>query len=242
VETDPKRRHGTAPPASLTFVVPVFNEAATIPTFLASLRACCKQPCEIIVVDGGSDDRTAELARFGSDSVIVSQRGRAVQMNAGAREASGAILCFLHADSTLPRHADEAIRRALSARQRQWGRFDVRLSGRHPLLRVVESLMNTRSRLSGICTGDQGLFMKRGLFEAIGGFPEISLMEDIALSRMLKAHSRPICLRQRLITSSRRWENQGILRTIVLMWKLRLLYFLGADPNGLAKRYYGRES
>jgi rSAM/selenodomain-associated transferase 2 len=220
--------------------VPVLNEATTIAAFLASLRACCKEPCEIIVVDGGSNDRTAELARPGSDLVIVSRRGRAIQMNAGARQACGAIVCFVHADSTLPCHADQTIRHALSAQQRQWGRFDVRLSGRQPLLRVVESLMNARSRLTGISTGDQGLFVTRQLFEAVGGFPEIALMEDIALSRTLKSHSRPLCLRQRLITSSRRWENHGIVRTILLMWKLRLLYFLGADPARLAQRYYGR--
>lgn len=120
------------------------------------------------------------------------------------------------------------------------GRFDVRLSGRHPLLRVVESLINARSRLSGISTGDQGLFATRELFEAVGGFPEIALMEDIAVSRTLKSHSRPLCLRQRLIASSRRWENHRIVRTILLMWKLRLLYSPGADPARLAQRYYGR--
>ena len=227
---------------ALSFIVPVLNEAATIAGFLSSLRDCCKEPCEIIVVDGGSDDHTAELARPCSDLVIVSRRGRAIQMNAGAQQASGAIVCFVHADSKLPRHADQLIRQALSAQRRQWGRFDVRLSGRHPLLRVVESLMNARSRLTGISTGDQGLFVTRELFEAAGGFPEIALMEDIAVSRALKSHSRPLCLRQRLITSSRRWENHGIVRTILLMWKLRLLYFLGADPARLAKRYYGREN
>jgi rSAM/selenodomain-associated transferase 2 len=227
--------------ASLTFVVPVLNEASSISTFITSLRAGCTEPCEIIVVDGGSDDRTAELARPESDLVIVSQRGRAIQMNAGAQKASGTMLCFVHADSTLPPEADQAIRNALLPGKRHWGRFDVRLSGRQPLLRVVERMMNTRSRLTGICTGDQAMFMTRELFDTAGGFPEIALMEDIALSRTLRSHSRPACLHQKLVTSSRRWENQGILRTIVLMWKLRLLYFLGADPARLARRYYGHE-
>jgi len=228
-------------PVSLTFVVPVLNEASSISGFIRSLRADCEKACEIIVVDGGSEDQTAELARQESDLVIVSQRGRATQMNAGARKASGTILCFVHADSRLPPAPDQAIRNALLPGQRHWGRFDVRLSGRHPLLRVVERLMNIRSRLTGICTGDQAMFMTRELFDTAGGFPQIALMEDIALSRTLRSYGQPACLRQKLVTSSRRWENQGILRTIVLMWKLRLLYFFGADPARLAQRYYGRE-
>ena len=162
-------------------------------------------------------------------------------MNAGARQASGTILCFLHADSRLPYHADESICEALSGGRRKWGPFDVRLSGGHPLLRVVERLMNWRSHLTGITTGDQGLFVARELFESVGGFPEIALMEDIAISRELKSGGPPVCLPHRLITSSRRWENHGILRTIILMWKLRLLYFFGADPAQLAQRYYGRD-
>lgn len=218
----------------------MLNEAAGIEAFLASLHACCREACEIVVVDGGSNDQTAQLAGPGSDIVIAAPRGRAAQMNAGARKASGEVLCFLHADSQLPDHADQIIREALSHRQHQWGRFDVRLSGHHPLLRVVEALMNLRSRLTGIATGDQALFVRREVFDAIGGFPEIALMEDVAMSRKLKSVAPPICLRQRLITSSRRWEIHGIVRTIVLMWKLRLLYFLGADPARLAQRYYSR--
>ena len=225
---------------ALSFIVPVLNEAASITGFLELLRACCKRHCEIIVVDGGSHDDTAALAAARCDRVISSARGRAVQMNSGARRAMGAILCFVHADSQLPRHADQTIRDALSDGTRTWGRFDVRLSGSHLLLRVVERLMNWRSRLTGIATGDQALFMTRELFEAVGGFPEIALMEDIAMSRTLKSNGPPVCLSQPLITSSRRWEQYGILRTIVLMWKLRLLYFLGVDPARLARRYYGR--
>ena len=224
----------------LSFVVPVLNEATSIEGFLESLRACYKQRCEIIVVDGGSQDGTAALAAAHCDRVVLSTKGRAVQMNSGARRALGTILCFVHADSRLPLHADQSIRAALSQQGRKWGWFDVRLSGGHPLLRVVEHLMNWRSRLTGIATGDQALFMTRTLFDAAGGFPDIALMEDIAMSRKLKAMGPPARLQQRLVTSSRRWEKYGILRTIILMWKLRLLYFLGADPTRLAQRYYGR--
>lgn len=224
----------------LSFIVPVLNEAASIESFLESLRTCCKHPCEIIVVDGGSQDITAALAAAHCDRVVLSAKGRAVQMNSGARQATGSIFCFVHADSQLPRHADQTIYEALSGGIRKWGRFDVRLSGTHPLLRIVERLMNWRSRLTGIATGDQALFMTRALFDAVGGFPEIALMEDIAMSRKLKSAGPPVCLSQRLITSSRRWERHGILRTIILMWKLRLLYFFGVDPAHLARRYYGR--
>lgn len=222
----------------LSFIVPVLNEAAAIARFLETLRAYCKHRCEIIVVDGGSHDATAALAAAHCDHVVLSGRGRALQMNSGARHALGAILCFVHADSQLPRYADQTIRDALSDGTRTWGRFDVRLSGRQFLLRAVERLMNWRSRLTGIATGDQGLFVTRTVFDAVGGFPEIALMEDIAMSRKLKLTGRPVCLPQQLITSSRRWEKHGILRTVFLMWKLRLLYFLGADPAHLAQRYY----
>ena len=224
----------------LSFVVPVLNEADGIERFLESLRASCEGRCEIIVVDGGSSDPTAAIAESHSDYIIASGRGRAVQMNAGARRASGLLLCFVHADSLLPPAADQTIDSALGDGVRKWGRFDVRLSGKHPLLRIVERLMNWRSRLTGIATGDQALFMTREAFDAVGGFPEIALMEDIAMSRKLKSLSSPVCLSQRIITSSRRWENGGVLRTILLMWKLRLLYFFGADPARLAQRYYGR--
>lgn len=224
----------------MSFVVPVLNEAGGIEHFLESLRASCERRCEIILVDGGSSDETSALAAAHSDHVIASGRGRAVQMNAGARRASGVLLCFVHADSLLPPAADQTIRSALGDGVRKWGRFDVRLSGKHPLLRIVERLMNWRSRLTGIATGDQGLFMTREAFAAVGGFPEIALMEDIAMSHKLKSLGSPVCLSQQIITSSRRWESGGVLRTILLMWKLRLLYFFGADPARLAQRYYGR--
>ena len=158
-------------------------------------------------------------------------------MNAGAGAAGGRVLLFLHADTLLPSGWSRMVRDALEDRSREWGRFDVRLDGAHPALRVVERAMNLRSRLSGIATGDQAIFVTRDAFRAAGGFPDIDLMEDVALSRALRTRSRPACLRERVVTSSRRWERGGIARTIVLMWRLRLEYALGADPGRLARMY-----
>lgn len=224
---------------TLSIVVPVLNESDSIVYFLQSVRSTCARSTEIIVVDGGSNDGTATLAAAFCDRVITTAKGRAIQLNAGAKRASGTIVCFLHADSSLPPGAVNLMCDALGSPANGWGRFDVRLSGRHPMLRVIERLMNWRSRLTGIATGDQAIFMSRALFNEVGGFPEIALMEDIAMSDRLKRHSPPRCLSQAVLTSSRRWEKNGMLRTIVLMWKLRLLYFLGVDPARLARYYYG---
>ncbi|MCB1918992.1 MAG: TIGR04283 family arsenosugar biosynthesis glycosyltransferase [Candidatus Competibacteraceae bacterium] len=224
--------------SAISIILPVLNEETQIMAGLEALQAWRGQNCELIVADGGSRDRTAVLAKPLADQVIMSARGRAAQMNAGACKARGDILWFLHADSLPPPDALDLIRVNLSDPHRHWGRFDVRLSGRHPALRVVETLMNIRSRLTGIATGDQGIFVRRALFEQIGGYSSIALMEDIALSRLLKRYGRPVCLRQPLQTSSRRWERDGIIRTILLMWRLRLAYFLGADPDRLARSYY----
>jgi rSAM/selenodomain-associated transferase 2 len=215
------------------------NEAAILPACLQALQPLRRQACELIVVDGGSTDATVTIARPLADDVLETPTGRAVQMNAGAQAAHGAILWFLHGDSLPPPDAAALIRAALARSSRHWGRFDVRLSGNRPLLRVVETLMNGRSCLTGIATGDQGIFARRHAFAQVGGYPAIPLMEDIALSRALKRLSRPVCLRQRLLTSSRRWEQQGIWNTIFLMWRLRLAYFLGTDPARLARIYYG---
>lgn len=223
---------------SIAIILPVLNEEAQIVAGLSALQPLRQQACPLIVVDGGSRDRTVALAEPLADHVIVSPKGRAAQMNAGAALAKADILWFLHVDSVPPVDAATLIRAALSNPNQSWGRFDVRLSGRHPLLRVVETLMNLRSRLTSIATGDQGIFVRRELFEHIGGYPAIALMEDIAMSRLLKRHSHPVCLRRRLQTSSRRWERDGIVRTILLMWRLRLAYFFGADPGQLARIYY----
>jgi rSAM/selenodomain-associated transferase 2 len=158
-------------------------------------------------------------------------------MNAGAAHARGEILLFLHADTLLPESADALIVEGLKRSRRSWGRFDVAISGRSPLLRVVAWLMNARSRLTGIATGDQAIFATRSLFTAAGGYPEIALMEDIAFSKRMKRYGPPLCLRHRLIASGRRWEKHGVLRTVLLMWRLRLAYWLGADPGKLAVRY-----
>jgi rSAM/selenodomain-associated transferase 2 len=171
--------------------------------------------------------------------VVSGPRGRARQMNAGAAAASGRVLLFLHVDTRLPEGALRAVETVLDA-DRVWGRFDVRLDGSHLLFPLIAALMNLRSRLTGIATGDQAIFVRREAFATVGGFPEIELMEDIALSRALKRCSRPVCLDHRVRTSTRRWTRDGVLRTIVLMWRLRLAYFLGADPTLLARRYQGR--
>lgn len=219
-------------------MLPILNEEAQVAACLGALQPLRGQNSELIVADGGSRDRSVALAEPLADRVVVGPRGRAAQMNAGARQANGDILWFLHADSLPPPDALSLIRAALAGRERGWGRFDVRLSGRRPSLRMVEFSMNLRSRLTGIATGDQGIFVRRDLFERIGCYPPIALMEDIALSRALKRYGRPVCLRQRVLTSSRRWERDGIARTVLLMWRLRLAYFLGADPDHLVRIYY----
>lgn len=221
----------------LSVIVPAVNEARVIQGTLEALLPVRAAGHEVIVVDGGSSDATARLAEPLADRVLTAARGRGRQMNAGAAVARGDVLWFLHADTLPPPEADQLIIRGLRRSGREWGRFDVSLSGRHALLRAVEFLMNRRSRMTGIATGDQGVFVRRCLFESLGGFPEIALMEDVAMSRCLKRHGRPLCLGARVVTSSRRWERQGIGRTVLLMWGLRLGYALGVEPARLARFY-----
>ena len=219
----------------LSTIIPTLNEASGIVATLTQLQPLRQQGHELIVADGGSNDGTVALAQPLADHVVCCELGRAHQMNSGAAQACGDVLLFLHADTHLPDNGAPLIESAL--RHSRWGRFDVQLSGSDPLLRIIEFMMNWRSRLSGICTGDQAIFVERKLFNSIGGFPEIALMEDIAISRLLKRHHHPACIHTKVVTSSRRWEENGIIRTTVLMWRLRLAYFLGTDPRHLAKRY-----
>jgi rSAM/selenodomain-associated transferase 2 len=221
----------------LSVIIPCLNEAENIAETLQALAPLRARGAEIVVVDGGSADNTTDIARPLADQVISAPRGRAVQMNAGAAQARGDLLLFLHADCRLPAAADGVIVDGLNRARKTWGRFDVTLSGRHPLLRVVGAMMNLRSRATGVATGDQGIFVTRSLFEAAGRYPEIALMEDIALTKKLKSFGQPLALRHRIIASGRRWEKHGVLRTILLMWWLRFQYWLGADPNKLAERY-----
>ena len=221
----------------ISIVIPMLNEAAGIVATLQAVQPLRVLGHEVIVVDGGSSDDSCELARPLADQLLQTAAGRGHQMNAGAHAASGNVLLFLHADTTLPPGAPELIDQAFSAGNRVWGRFNVHLSGVHPLLRLIERLMNWRSCATGIATGDQAMFMTRLAFEQAGRFPDIPLMEDIALSQSLKQLTRPACVRAYAVTSSRRWEGYGIIRTVLLQWLLRLGYFLGVDPALLAQRH-----
>lgn len=222
----------------ISIIIPALNEAAEIIRILKPLQGLREAGHEVIVVDGESSDSTMSLARPFADHVLLAQRGRGAQMNAGAPVARGDVLLFLHADTLLPEDAVNAIFTGLSQSCRSWGRFNVRLSGRSVFFRLIEWSMNWRSRLTGIATGDQALFVRPEVFAAVGGFPSIPLMEDIALSQRLKKHGWPVCLTSVVVTSSRYWEDRGIVRTILLMWSLRLAYFFGVSPERLAKVYY----
>lgn len=221
----------------LSVIVPALDEASCIESVLKSLIPARARGAEVIVVDGGSRDETPALAGRLADRVICTSRGRAMQMNTGAEAAAGKVLCFLHADTRPPDAFDRRLLERIGCTETAWGRFDVRIDGCHPGLAVVGCLMNLRSRITGIATGDQGIFATRSLFRAVGGFPEQPLMEDIEFSKRAKRLTRPICLPDRLLTSGRRWDRDGFVATVLLMWRLRLAYYLGADPNDLRTRY-----
>ena len=227
----------------ISVIVPVRNDAACLQARSALLKSLRKRGCEVIVVDGESTDQSVAVARRITDRVLVTSPGRARQMNAGAAAARGDLLLFLHADTELsPPALDEMLRHAALKGRAVWGRFDVSLRGEHWFYRVVETMMNIRSRCTGIATGDQAIFVSRKLFQRAGGYPDISLMEDIALSRELRRFARPLCLRQRVAPSTRRWAQHGMIRTTLLMWRLRLAYFFGASPARLARIYNGRKT
>ena len=224
-------------PARLSVVMPALNEAAGMAAALQALAPLAARGAQLLVADGGSVDDTVSLAQAGGAQVIGAPRGRALQMNAGAQQASGDILLFLHADTRLPLDADRLIAQAIANGPQVWGRFDVRIEGKPRMLRVIAAFMNRRSRWTGIATGDQALFMTRAAFDAVGGFPAQPLMEDIEISKRLLKLSRPACLRARVVTSGRRWETRGVWRTVLLMWRLRLAYWRGAVPERLAELY-----
>jgi len=221
----------------LTIVMPALDEASRIAEALQALAPLRRRGVEVIVVDGGSSDGTAALAEPWADRVLSAPRGRARQMNAGAARARADTLLFLHADTALPEQALRAIEAALVDPHTHWGRFDVHIAGRPRLLKLVARLMNLRSRWSGIATGDQAIFVRRSAFQRVGGFPDQPLMEDIELSRRLRRWSAPACLRERVTTSGRRWEQRGVWRTIALMWRLRWRYARGTPPERLAELY-----
>jgi rSAM/selenodomain-associated transferase 2 len=223
--------------AKISIIMPVLDEGEGIAAALDALADLRALGTEVIVVDGGSRDATVPRARTRADRVISATRGRALQMNAGAAKAAGNILMFLHADTRLPADADIAVVNGLERSGRAWGRFNVKIDGRSRLLAVIGFFIGLRSRLTGIATGDQAIFVRRDAFQAVGGFAEIPLMEDIALCKRLKRVSRPLCLSERVVTSGRRWEKHGIVSTMLLMWRLRLAYFFGADPKALARQY-----
>jgi len=219
----------------ISIIIPVLNEERNLSMTLSMLQSFRQAGHEIVVVDGGSSDHSLEIAHEMADTVIVSNTGRALQMNNGAAVAGGDVFLFLHADTVLPQNAERQI--ASFCTGEYWGRFDVRLSSDRMIFRLIERLISWRSRLTSIATGDQAIFIERKLFKDVGGFPEISLMEDVALSRLLKNKSRAVCLRDKVITSSRRWEQKGVVSTILLMWRLRLYYYLGVSPEKLSQLY-----
>lgn len=219
----------------ISVIVPVLNEEATIAATLGALAALA--PYEVILVDGGSVDRTRDIAARSGAQVLSAERGRARQMNRGAARASGEVLLFLHADTRLPDSAFSDIAAALNDPRCLGGRFDVELEGSHRMLKLVAALINYRSRVTKVGTGDQAIFLRREIFLRMGGYPDIPLMEDIALCRALKRMGAVACLRSRVVTSARRWENDGVWRTIVRMWTLKLLYLAGVSPARL-KQFY----
>ena len=222
----------------ISIIMPVLNEGQQLAQALQALQSLRQKGHELIVVDGHSRDGSLHVAESLTDIAITGPRGRARQMNLGASQASGEVLLFLHCDTRLPEDADEWVRDALLGNGYRWGRFDVRLSGSHPMFSVIARAMNWRSRLTRIATGDQAIFIARDLFRELGGYADIPLMEDVEICKRLRRAGKPASLGNPVVTSSRRWEQGGIWRTLLLMWRLRLLYWLGVPPRLLVEHYY----
>lgn len=234
--------------ATVSIVVPILNEADNLPHLFANIACLNPAPQQVILVDGGSMDKSIGVAqnlikdlelnnKLGIDwQIIESSAGRATQMNGGARLAIGDILLFLHADTQLPSQAILGVVNAMGTAE--WGRFDVRLDSRQPMLWIVSQMINWRSKLSRIATGDQAIFIKRELFEQVGGYPDQALMEDIEICKKLKTIAKPACLKSKVVTSARRWQQHGTWRTIILMWQLRFDYWRGVSADNIKARYY----
>jgi rSAM/selenodomain-associated transferase 2 len=227
---------------AISIIIPVLDDATALRQLLDDLDAIGHVDAERIVVDGGSSDGSVDIAEGRVDCVVRAPRGRSRQLTAGVAAATGSWLWLLHADTRVDAGMWQALQRAIAIPGAAWGRFDVRLDGDRFAFRLIETLMNVRSRWSGICTGDQGMFVRRDLLELVDGIPDQPLMEDIELSKRLRRYAKPVCLDTRLRASARRWEQHGIVATILLMWRLRLEYFVGVSPDVLARRYYGHES
>lgn len=221
---------------SIAIIVPVLNEAENLTALIDQLLQFRQSVAEIVIVDGGSTDNTRQMLEDSGLEIVSASKGRAIQMNAGALHSNADILLFLHADTKLPAHAIKAIEKAISTGA-DWGRFDVQISGEHPLFKLIAFMMNWRSRLTGIATGDQVIFTRRSVFNLVGGFPEQPLMEDIEISKRLRKISRPFCLPEKVMTSGRRWQKHGVWKTILLMWRLRFAYWRGVPASKLAEYY-----
>ena len=225
----------------LSIIVPMLNERKGLQTFLASLQSLRQSGVELIIVDGGSHDGTCEALHLEyasmTDKVLSSARGRAHQMNSGAHASQGEVLLFLHADTVLPPDTLHLLDMADLAGTQGWGCFNVRLNGRHPAFRVIEWFMSNRSRITGIATGDQAIVISRSLFDSLGGYSALPLMEDIDLCRRLRHVKSPKRITGTVVTSSRRWEVNGIVKTVLLMWWLRLAYFMGVPAERLWQYY-----
>lgn len=226
------------PEARLSIIIPVLNDAAALKNLLPGLQSHRARGHEVLLVDGGSNDGSLTVARSRVDRILMTGTGRGRQMNLGAELAQHEVLLFLHADSVLPPDAADNVLAALARTDRHWGRFDVGFDSPGVAFAIIAAMMNLRSRLSGVATGDQGIFVRKETFHAVGGFESIPLMEDVALSKALRLHSRPVCLHDRITTSARRWQTHGVVKTILFMWFLRLAYACGANPHRLAELYY----